>query len=380
MTEAAARLLTEPEIPSAELAAPAARRRVCIISEDFPGVLDEGKKKFAFELARALAGQHDALALTTRGVPAFTAAAEASPSRTFLNRRLRAELVRHRPEIIVYLALSSTGFGTFLRCRLLKAYCPRARVVLIGLQPRRHTRLQQRLIRHLAPDLVCVQTPGSKRYVESLGCRVELLPSGVDVERFQPVTPARRRELKASRGLDPDLPVALHVGHMQAGRGVRLLAELAAAKLCQVVLVVSSSTVQEPELDRELREAGVVVLSSYQPDVEQLYQLADCYVFPVPVVSTLNSIEVPLSVLEAFACELPVVTSRFGGLPLLFERHAWAGLVFADSPPAIVAETLRLCRSGLRGNRSLAEACSWEAIASGLLERVLNRLGDGASR
>jgi glycosyltransferase involved in cell wall biosynthesis len=359
--------------PTAAPTSTAVRRRVCVISEDLAGVLDEGKKKFAFELAQALGRQHDVALLTTRGSLSAATAGEARPSRTFLSKRLRDDLVNHRPEVIVYLALSSTGFATFLRCRVLKSYCPGARVVLIGLQPRHHNFLQRRLIRHLAPDLICVQSTDSQRYLERLGCRVELLPSGVDLARFQPASPARRRELKVSHGFDPDRPVALHVGHLQSGRGVRVLSQLAAADRCQVALVASSSTDHEPGLAEELRAAGVIVMTHYLPHVEQLYQLADCYVFPV--LSALNSIETPLSVLEAFACDLPVATTRFGGLPRLFEHKAWSGLVFVDSPDELAAEALRLCRSDLPGNRALALSYSWDAIGDSLLERAISATG-----
>jgi glycosyltransferase involved in cell wall biosynthesis len=45
--------------------------------------------------------------------------------------------------------------------------------------------------------------------------------------------------------------------------------------------------------------------------------LADCYVFPV---QPGDSISMPLSVLEAMACNLPVVTTCFKGLTNFFDQ------------------------------------------------------------
>ena len=56
--------------------------------------------------------------------------------------------------------------------------------------------------------------------------------------------------------------------------------------------------------------------------------LSDCYIFPVPPASRRDSIEHPLSVMEAMACNLPIITTRFGALPRIFENGD--GLFFAE--------------------------------------------------
>jgi glycosyltransferase involved in cell wall biosynthesis len=346
-----------------------ARRRVCVLGEALSGAPDEGVKKLALALASSMAREHDVSMLSTEGETPLPGGRVVPAPRTFLSADLRRELARHEPEILLYVARPSTTFASFLRARLLKLYCPRALVVLVGLQARRHSRIQQAMIRLLAPDLVCVQSAESKRYLESLGCTVSLLPSGVDVETFRPVVPGRRRALRARYGLRQDAPVVLHVGHLQAGRGIRVLADMAASDQCQVVLVASSSTAQEADLAEELRRSGVIVRTDYQPHIEHYYQLADCYAFPVA--STNHSIEVPLSVLEAFACDLPVVTRRFGGLPRLFGGRSMPGLSFVDSPGELIDEALRLCRDGPGGTRPLALPYAWDAVATSLIEGAL---------
>jgi glycosyltransferase involved in cell wall biosynthesis len=358
---------THPSRPSASARA-TQRRRVCIVGEDLSGPPDEGLKKFVHQLARTWRREHDLSLVSVSRDLAWSGAERVPGSRTFVSGRLHRALASRKPEVLVYAPRSSTTFMAFVRGRVLRSYCRRARIVMLGLQPRHHSRVERRLIRYLAPDLVCVQTRSSQAYLQRLGCSTMLLPSGVDLHTFRPAPVERRVVLRAQYGLRADQPVVLHVGHLQPGRNLGVLADLAARGTCQVVLVTSSSLEQVPELALSLRRAGVHVWSEYQPSIEQLYQLADVYLFPV--LSSDNAIEVPLSVLEAFACDLAVATTRFGGLPLLFETPGSAGLRFVDSPAELVHAAEQLLRSAPAGTRALAAPFGWEQIAATLLERA----------
>ena len=339
-----------------------------MLGEALSGAPDEGLKKFVHELCSVLRSDHELSLVSMSREAAWAGAERVAPSRTFVSAHLRRALARRDPDVLIYAARSSTTFMSFIRARLLRTYCPRARIVLLGLQPRHHSRLERRLIRMLAPDLVCVQTLRSRAYLERLGCSTMLLPSGVDLHKFRPATREQRRALRRRHGVRVDAPVVLHVGHLQAGRSLSVLADLAARGSCQVVLVSSTSLEQQTELAVQLRAAGVHVLTEYQPAIEQLYQLADAYVFPV--VSPNNAIEIPLSVLEAFACDLAVASTRFGGLPRLFEGQGCRGLRFVDSPAELVSAVEQLGRSGEAGTRALAEPYAWANIAATLIERA----------
>jgi len=347
-----------------------ARRRIWIISDDLSGPPDEGVKKFTHAIAAGLGARHEVALISTHGEDASGLAWTLPSGRHFLSRRLRDALRSGRPEYIIYATRRSATFFSFLRARLLKLYCPGARVVLLGLQTRRHPAWQRLLIRLLRPDLVLAQSDDNRAYLAALGCRVALTPGGVDTELFQPVDPDRRIELRERYGLATDRPVILHVGHLQEGRGVRALIPLAATGECQVVLVASSSTAQEQQLAAELRAAGVTIMSEYLPHIEELYQLADCYVFPVT--ATDNAIEAPLSVLEALACDLPVVMRRFGGLPGLFGRVRHPGLCFVDSDAELAARAIELARAGTRGTRVFVMPFSWNHTSRALLAELLD--------
>ncbi len=89
------------------------------------------------------------------------------------------------------------------------------------------------------------------RFVSVVGKnRVNYLKTGVDTEKFQPVSGEESQKLKAKYGLDPLKPVVLHVGHLNRGRNVGVFTLL--GKEYQGVLVVSTLT--KHEQDQELKQ------------------------------------------------------------------------------------------------------------------------------
>lgn len=92
--------------------------------------------------------------------------------------------------------------------------------------------------------------------------------------------------------------------------------------------------------------------------------MADCYLFPVR--DDIASIDLPLSVLEAMSCNLPFITTRFGGLDEVFEEGE--GLFFLDNETSL-EENLRIIRDGLvhieTRKKVVAKACSLLVFTDG---------------
>jgi glycosyltransferase involved in cell wall biosynthesis len=144
------------------------------------------------------------------------------------------------------------------------------------------------------------------------------------------------------------------------------MAALAAVPGMTAVVAASSSRGRESErLHRELWSRGVIVIDGYVPEVEELYRLADCYVFPT--VSSDSAVAVPLSILEALASDLPVVSTAFGALTERFGRVP--GLELVEHPALLPDRVLAVCGSGVR-TRHLVEAYSWDSIAARLVDLV----------
>lgn len=314
--------------------------------------LDEGMKNTGIQLAETLdAAGVEARLFDLRRV-----------STAGFWRRIR----RYDPDL-VHLVHGPTLQG-FLLLEILSSLLD-CRTVATSTQPR-FGRLSWRAATHLRPDRMLVQSGEDESRFRSAGFATEYVPSGVDVDRFHPVDDGERRSLREDLGLDPGVRVFLHVGHFKEGRNLRSLLSL--REYGRVVVVGSPSTGPRQTLIEDLRSAGCVVRTDYVPDIERYYQATDWYVFPVTDES--NSIRAPLSVLEAMACNVPVLSTRFGGLSDMFEPGD--GLVFVGDVSEVDAGTLS--PSGPVGTREKVLSYSWESIAERVTE-VYQELCDGAS-
>jgi glycosyltransferase involved in cell wall biosynthesis len=217
----------------------------------------------------------------------------------------------------------------------------------------------------LKPDLVLAQSDEAEAIYSRLGCNtMPFVYSGVDIKRFHPVSKKEKEELRARYGVESDKFVVLHVGPVKKSRNLECLRKIQGDSDNQVLLVGRPATKYEREVADVLGKAGVVVTQAYNPRIEEFYALSDCYIFPTT--DAAGSIDIPLSVLEALACGLPVVSTRFGGLPRIFNEGD--GFCYADVeefPDRL--KTLKSQGAAFK-TRELVFPYSWENIAENLVE------------
>lgn len=318
--------------------------RICLLG-DFAENLDEGYKNTSHHLARELGKNHQVIRLDGKRIG----------TTQFWHDALSAA-----PQII-HVISQPTG-QSYIITRLLGSLWPKAKTVISALRPESYfpdgktSTFQRNLIRLSHPNLTLVQSPQSEVVFQEIGCPVAQLPGGVNLERFKPATPEQKCELRARYGFDPKRPIILHVGHLQPERNLRALEALQRAGL-QVVIAGSLYLGTNTTLIKQLEEIGFHVLKGYQPHIEELYQLSDCYVFPT---RPGKSLTMPLSILEAMACNLPIVTTRFGGL----QFKASPTFRFIDQEDSILSVVQKvLATTTAPRTREMVSAYSWESVA-----------------
>lgn len=215
-------------------------------------------------------------------------------------------------------------------------------------------------------DLVLVQSEEAEKMFKRLGCDVMFMVcSGVDIKRFAPVSGKEKKELRDKYGIDHEKFIILHVGSIRKWRNVEIFKGLQSNNAgTQVVIVGRTSIKFERDVALNLEKAGCKMINEYVPKIEEIYALSDCYVFPTS--DPIGGIDIPLSVLEAMATNLPVISTKFGGLPRIFGDGD--GFIFVEKEEEFHIAIEMLINGVNVKTREKVLSYSWENIAKKLEE------------
>jgi len=344
--------------------------RITLVAERLAYPLDEGIKNMTLNLLAALRREHAVQALTVFGqdMP-DRGVRDVRSNKAFVGCELLSEMREFAPEGLLYVPTACATLGSFVRGRALSWQCG-APLALLALQVREYGALARKAMPMLSPECILVQAQRTAQSLVALGDpvagRVRTLPPAVDLDRFSPASDAERGELRERWGVPQEAFVLLHVGHLNAGRGLRDLLMVSRRPDEQLVVVGSSSTPHDPRLVAELRAQGVRVVDHAVDEIAEVYRLADCYLFPVR--GEVSSIDMPLSVLEAMACGLPVISRPFGALPQTFGEAP--GIWFTPG-----GDDMRRCLDQVRGGeplatRELVREYTWDNLARAVLREA----------
>lgn len=288
--------------------------RVCLLGH-FPAVIDEGCRRVCAVYRHELATRFDLLAVDLRHLWR-----QAGPIKAFSPH-------------VVHFIMGPSSFSSLLGLVLVQRVVPNAHVVLSAVQPQIDMLDSYRFWarKALAKVTVLVQSPAAEQAFQALSRRIYFVPNGVYLREFSPGTPGRN-----IIGVAPGKPVVLHVGACVDGRGVGLMAQL--AETCLPVIIGRPSNGQA-DTARRLRSSGCLVHEDYVAHMPDIYRAAACYLFLVR--DGRHCIDTPLSVLEAMATNLPVITTSFGALPTMFGDPV-KGLTFMDVD-STTPDALRTC-------------------------------------
>ena len=334
--------------------------RICLLGE-FSGNMDEGMRKVSIHLAEELSKHHKVFSLDLGSV--F--------SKTFWKG-----IKDFNPQLIHY--IFGPTLRSFVLLKIISFYCPGAKTVMSAMRPY-FSSLSKYLIPPLKPNLVLAQSYEMEGIFKKLGCKTEFLPCGVDTRRFGPDLAMTKDELREKHRINKEKFIILHIGSIKEGRNIQLLGKLQ-KKNNQVVIVGSTSTGIDQKTYQQLKRAGCLIWTNYFERMEEIYALSDCYVFPVVPKKDImgrhiaDSIEMPLSVLEAMSCNLPVITTKFGALPRIFKEGN--GLIFAETETEedFIYGLKEIKNGGVEvRTREKVLPCSWENVVE-RLEKIYEEL------
>lgn len=284
--------------------------KICLIGH-YEKYRNEGGRNIAYCIAEELSKCHDVMRLYVWDISCW--------------RKIRAfhpDIIHYIPDTLLAFALPGIlsfpykDAKTVLSMHHFPAFKP-------------HSLYFKKLMHIFKPDIILTQSYESEQTLAKLGHKICFLPNGVNIEKFVPASENTKKKLREKYGLDKTKFIILHVGPIRRNRSVKIFSKIQQEDNDNQVLIVGRSGRSmsiERDVYKSLINGGCVVWTTYLKNMEEIYALSDCYIFPV--VDKLGSVEMPLSVMEAMSCNLPVITTKFGALTRVFKEGD--GLIFVD--------------------------------------------------
>lgn len=300
-----------------------------ILTDCLTETVDEGCLKVANSLTKRIKKNNPNATVISYGRKSKDSDIFINLNKLFWNKKLFDEINRHDGNIL-YIPFSSNTPASIFRTFMLSIMSKKKVAVLFVLRhPMR--KLAKLFLKGSKAHIVTLSRKSFEFYSAIVGKRVLYLKTGVDVHQFAPVDDNQKIELKQKYGLDKNKPVILHVGHLNEGRNIEALGGITEDK--QVLLIISTICNQNEEIRTRLESKNNIrIIDEYCPEIHEIYQLSDVYVFPV--MKEENCIDVPLSVLEAASCNIPILATPYGELREFIGEN---GIIFKD---AILAENI----------------------------------------
>lgn len=311
--------------------------RICLIG-DITGNIDEGMKKMSYNIYDTLSKNAEVIILNPYSI---------------LTLGFWKHLIQFKPEIINYMT------GPSLKSLFVMKIISILSIKSIKIITVSHPIIKfKSLVPLLKTKYAIVHSERTDRMFSDYGFKTEFIPNGVDTDKFVKPHYELKMYLRKKYSIPENKYVILHIGNILTGRNIVVLKDLQKDNN-QVIIVGSTSIDVNVSILNELKDAGCIVITDFIEDIHELYQLSDCYIFPV--LEEIRAIECPLSVLEAAACNLPIISTKFGGLQHIFEEKD--GFYFVDTVEEIGPLVVKVKLNTSRINtRDQVKEYSWENI------------------
>lgn len=197
--------------------------------------------------------------------------------------------------------------------------------------------------------------------------RIELVPNGIETDRFRPATPAERRELRRAVGHDVNEPVILFVGYFSHDKQPRVMFDawltlfdnygldttawfVGATKSDYFEVDERIADEMQSEAERRGR-AHRLIFTGPLHEVDRHFRLADVFVLPS------RREGLPVALMEGMSCGLPCVASFLpGATDTLIVDGVSGRLVPVGEVDAFASAIAEMLRDPVRANAMGAAA------------------------
>ncbi len=218
-------------------------------------------------------------------------------------------------------------------------------------------------------DRIIVVSNKTRDYVRRLGAdkaKTSVIYNGVDIDYFHPTN---KRESRKKLGLPKNRKIILSVRRLVYKNGLDTLIESVppvARNHPDTLFVVAGKGPSRKLIEDRIKELGIadnIKLTGFVPDklLPVYYDAADYFVLP-----SASGEGLPLVLLEAMACGLPVLATKVGGTPEIIQ-HMKNGVLVPPRNPEAMAETMsKLLKEelgpaiGEEARRTVEDRFTWE--------------------
>jgi len=244
------------------------------------------------------------------------------------------EIISFRPHILHY--LSGPTFKSLLILKLYKIFLGESVKIVVSATRPFFRNYEKKLLSILKPSIVLTQATKWEKVFKNANMKTKFIPNPINYNKFRKLN-ISSSQLRKKYALPINKKLILHVGHIRSNRNLELLGDIQSSLIkqnIQIVIVGSTHFPPENSLLKFLKEKGCIVLLGYIEKIEEIYNACDIYVFPVKglapniypkTLDEVGVVDMPLSILEALACELPIISTPIDSIGYLLDG--------IDNPP-----------------------------------------------
>jgi len=249
---------------------------------------------------------------------------------TFEIRKISSikSILKFKPNIIHY--LTGPTIRSFIICWILRALLSGKTKTILSATRLFLNTIDKKLIKYFKPDFIYTQSSKWNELFSQNGFSTTFIPNPVDLKKFKKLKISKLK-LREKYGLPINKKLLLHVGHIKSNRNLEFIdhvQNILKRKNIQLVIVVSTFFKIDNNIMYKLKKNNCIVITRYLESIEEIYNACDYYIFPLGDMSKsyypksyqeIGAIDMPLSILEAMACNLPVISTKIDAIEVLLQ-------------------------------------------------------------